>query len=152
MLLQHKCHACHDADQNNNHVEPYKAGCQGTSVDTKCHCTATSDHGQGTMQHSMACKESYPACSRASASSLSTLDLSRWRAFRSRWKSQLVPTIPTPFITMFSSTAFSSGASLPPVVHIHRRESSCVAYGQTYIGMRKVYMCRKRGEGRHAHK
>lgn len=60
-------------------------------------------------------------CSRARASSLSTLDLSRCRAFRSRWKSQLVPAIPTPLITMFSSTGFSSGASLPPAAKVHRQ-------------------------------
>lgn len=74
----------------------------------------------GTWQGMEGIHEKHLTCSRARASSLSTLDLSRWRALRSRWKSQLVPAMPAPLITMFSNTGFRSGASLPPEAKVHR--------------------------------
>lgn len=74
--------------------------------------------------------EGHPTCSRARASSLSTLDLSRWRALRSRRKSQLVPAIPKPLITMFSNTGLRSGASLPPAVKVYTGRPEDAAQAQ----------------------
>ena len=84
---------------------------------------ARHQHAQGrnVARDGKAYMQGHPTCSRARASSFSTLDLSRWRALRSRWKSQLVPAMPTPLITMLSNTAFNSGASLPPEAKVHRQ-------------------------------